>query len=152
MHLGVAEQTLAIWQTTGRYKLPMVKVGRLAKYRLTDLEKFLKKRTIGEVDQESTSAAPNTVKDSPGRNMPVRFRETNHHTLQSSVKQESGDNPFVPLTIVTGSPTASDKKPVLNVDGGLTLITPSGYRISISCSDDMLLLEQLLNILEKVKC
>ena len=90
MHLGVAEQTLAIWQTTGRYKLPMVKVGRLAKYRLTDLEKFPKKRTIGEVDQESTSAAPNTVKDSPGRNMPVRFRGTNHHTLQSSVKQESG--------------------------------------------------------------
>ncbi len=27
-YLGVAEQTLAIWKTTGRYSLPVVKIGR----------------------------------------------------------------------------------------------------------------------------
>jgi len=33
-YLGVAAQTLAIWQVTGRYRLPLVKVGKLVKYRL----------------------------------------------------------------------------------------------------------------------
>ena len=45
--LGVKPQTLAIWATTGRYGLPLIKVGRLAKYRLSDLECFLDQRTIG---------------------------------------------------------------------------------------------------------
>ncbi len=44
--LGVGEQTLAAWATLGRYRLPFIKVGRLAKYRLTDLEKFLEARTV----------------------------------------------------------------------------------------------------------
>lgn len=33
-YLGVTSQTLAIWKTTQRYNLPVVKIGRLAKYRL----------------------------------------------------------------------------------------------------------------------
>lgn len=44
--LGLKEQTLAAWITTGRYRLPCIKVGRLAKYRLSDLEKFLERRTV----------------------------------------------------------------------------------------------------------
>ena len=44
--LGVGEQTLAAWATLGRYRLPFIKVGRLAKYRLTDLEKFLEAHTV----------------------------------------------------------------------------------------------------------
>ena len=40
-YLGVAEQTLAIWKTTGRYSLPVVKIGRLAKYRKSDLDAFI---------------------------------------------------------------------------------------------------------------
>jgi hypothetical protein len=43
--LGVAEQTLAIWKTTGRYSLPVVKIGRLAKYRKSDLDAFIANRT-----------------------------------------------------------------------------------------------------------
>ena len=43
--LGVAPQTLAAWKTAGRYDLPVVKVGRLAKYRLADLDAFLQRNT-----------------------------------------------------------------------------------------------------------
>ncbi len=39
--LGVSKGTLEIWASTGRYELPFVKVGRLAKYRLSDLENFI---------------------------------------------------------------------------------------------------------------
>ncbi len=43
--LGVKEMTLASWKTTRRYNLPVVKVGRLVKYRYTDLMAFLERRT-----------------------------------------------------------------------------------------------------------
>jgi excisionase family DNA binding protein len=51
-YLGVKEQTLACWLTNKRYNLPVIKVGRLVKYRLTDLEKFLESRTVGTVEAE----------------------------------------------------------------------------------------------------
>jgi predicted site-specific integrase-resolvase len=51
--LGVRPQTLAIWATTGRYGLTLIKVGRLAKYRRSDLEKFLERRTVvGTAERE----------------------------------------------------------------------------------------------------
>ena len=40
-YLGVTEQTLAIWKCTGRQSLPCVKIGRLVKYRLADLDAFI---------------------------------------------------------------------------------------------------------------
>lgn len=45
-YLGVAPNSLAVWRTTKRYQIPYVKVGRLVKYRLPDLEAFLNSRTI----------------------------------------------------------------------------------------------------------
>lgn len=39
--LGIRENTLAVWACTRRYPLPVVKVGRLAKYRLSDLQHFI---------------------------------------------------------------------------------------------------------------
>lgn len=45
--LGVKEQTLACWLTNGRYGLPVVKVGRLCKYRRADVEAFIASRTLG---------------------------------------------------------------------------------------------------------
>ena len=47
-YLGVKPQTLATWQLTRRYHLPVVKVGRSARYRLQDLERWLQSRTVGE--------------------------------------------------------------------------------------------------------
>jgi excisionase family DNA binding protein len=46
-YIGVAPQTLAIWAMTGRYSLPYIRVGRLCKYRKSDLDKWLASRTIG---------------------------------------------------------------------------------------------------------
>jgi len=50
-YLGVAEQTLAIWKCTQRYALPVVKVGRLAKYRKTDLDEFIRSRVVGSLEE-----------------------------------------------------------------------------------------------------
>ncbi len=44
--LGVSFHSLQIWRTTGRYDLPYIKVGRLVRYKLGDLRKFLCDRTI----------------------------------------------------------------------------------------------------------
>jgi excisionase family DNA binding protein len=44
-YLGIKTQTLAAWAVTGRYNLPCIKVGRLAKYRREDLDKWLASRT-----------------------------------------------------------------------------------------------------------
>lgn len=37
--------TLAVWRSTGRYKLPFVKVGGLVRYRRADLHAWLQART-----------------------------------------------------------------------------------------------------------
>jgi len=51
-YLGLKAQTLAVWHVTGRYGLPVVKVGRSVRYRVQDLERWLTARTIGAVDHE----------------------------------------------------------------------------------------------------
>jgi excisionase family DNA binding protein len=43
--LGVTPQTLAVWRSTGRYDLLFVKVGRLVRYRRTDVDSFAQRRT-----------------------------------------------------------------------------------------------------------
>ncbi|WP_078834965.1 helix-turn-helix domain-containing protein [Pseudomonas extremaustralis] len=43
--LGVKTSTLAVWRSTGRYNLPYMKVGRLIRYRVSDLAEFLAKLT-----------------------------------------------------------------------------------------------------------
>ena len=42
--LSIRPQTLAVWSVTGRYSLPVVKVGRSVRYRLEDLTAFLESR------------------------------------------------------------------------------------------------------------
>lgn len=46
-HLGIEAQTLANWRCTRRYALPYIKVGSRVKYRKSDLDEFLAKRTRG---------------------------------------------------------------------------------------------------------
>lgn len=43
-YLGVSEATLASWAFSGANDLPYIKVGRLTKYRLSDLERWLAER------------------------------------------------------------------------------------------------------------
>ena len=56
-YLGLKPQTLAAWAVTGRYGLPMTRVGRSVRYRLADLEKWLKLRTVGAVDGQRGGGA-----------------------------------------------------------------------------------------------
>jgi excisionase family DNA binding protein len=43
-YLGITEGTLAVWNCTKRYPIPYVKIGRLAKYRVADLDAFIESR------------------------------------------------------------------------------------------------------------
>jgi excisionase family DNA binding protein len=42
-YLGINERTLANWKCAKRYQLPTVKIGRLVKYRQSDLDLFIKR-------------------------------------------------------------------------------------------------------------
>jgi excisionase family DNA binding protein len=44
-YLRIQPQTLAVWAVAGK-NLPYVKIGRSVRYRLSDLEKYIAKRTI----------------------------------------------------------------------------------------------------------
>lgn len=44
--LGVGVETLNVWRATNRYPLKYIKVGRLVRYRSTDIEDFLLSRTV----------------------------------------------------------------------------------------------------------
>ena len=46
-YLGVSARTLAVWKSTGRYNLPCVRIGRLAKYRKADLDDFIARHITG---------------------------------------------------------------------------------------------------------
>jgi excisionase family DNA binding protein len=43
--LGISKSALEAWRTTGRYKLPFVKVGRNVRYRRSDVLQWLQSRT-----------------------------------------------------------------------------------------------------------
>jgi len=49
-YLGVKPQTLAVWATVKRYRLPFIKVGRLVRYRRAELDAFLARRTVDTGD------------------------------------------------------------------------------------------------------
>ncbi len=44
-YIGVSENTLSVWRCVGRYAIPFIKVGRLVRYRMSDLEAWLESRT-----------------------------------------------------------------------------------------------------------
>ncbi len=45
-YLGITPGTLNVWRCTKRHQIPYIKVGRLVKYRKSDLDKWLESRTI----------------------------------------------------------------------------------------------------------
>jgi excisionase family DNA binding protein len=51
--LGVSKGTLEVWSCTNRYHLPVVKVGRLARYRMSDLMAFIESRTINKPKEQN---------------------------------------------------------------------------------------------------
>lgn len=47
-YLGITERTLAVWACVKRYNLPYVKIGRLVKYRRSELDNFINRHTISQ--------------------------------------------------------------------------------------------------------
>lgn len=45
--LDLAPNTLAVWRCTKRHDLPFVRVGRLVKYRRSDLVAWIERNTVG---------------------------------------------------------------------------------------------------------
>jgi excisionase family DNA binding protein len=45
-YLGVKQQTLAVWLCTKRYNIPVVRIGRLVKYKKTDLDAFIHQQSF----------------------------------------------------------------------------------------------------------
>lgn len=43
--LGTSIGTLQVWRSTGRYKIPFVKIGRNVRYKRSDLEAWIESRT-----------------------------------------------------------------------------------------------------------
>jgi hypothetical protein len=46
-YLVLRPGTLAVWRSTGRYKLPYVKIGSRVRYRKRDLDAFIQAHTVG---------------------------------------------------------------------------------------------------------
>ena len=44
--LDISPGTLSVWRCTKRYALPYIKVGRLVRYKKSDLDAFLSSRTV----------------------------------------------------------------------------------------------------------
>lgn len=44
--LGLPPQTLVNWRCTGRYPLPFIRVGRLIRYRVTDLNSWIENNVV----------------------------------------------------------------------------------------------------------
>ena len=49
-YLNIKPQTLNNWRVTGRYALPFIRVGRLCRYRMADLDAFIAARTAGKIE------------------------------------------------------------------------------------------------------
>ena len=45
-YIGAAKGTLEVWRSTKKYNLKYIKVGRLVRYRVSDLDEFLNRRTM----------------------------------------------------------------------------------------------------------
>ena len=49
IYLGITPGTLEVWRCTKRYQIPFIKVGRLVRYRKSELDNFLNRRTVDGV-------------------------------------------------------------------------------------------------------
>jgi excisionase family DNA binding protein len=50
-YLGVSPDTLNVWRCVGRYSLPYIKAGSRVRYRKSDLDAWIAKRTRGGGDE-----------------------------------------------------------------------------------------------------
>lgn len=47
VYIGVKINTLAVWRMTNKYELPFVKLGKVIRYRKSDLDEWINKNISG---------------------------------------------------------------------------------------------------------
>lgn len=52
--LGISEAALAIWRSTGRVRLPFVRIGRAVRYRPSDIEEWLARQTVNPTHAQTS--------------------------------------------------------------------------------------------------
>lgn len=52
-YLGIKPQTLAVWASTRRYALPYLKIGRSVRYRIADLDEFIRTHVVLQGDMNT---------------------------------------------------------------------------------------------------
>jgi excisionase family DNA binding protein len=118
-YLGVTVQTLAIWKSAERYDLPVIKVGRLARYRKEDLDRFLDSRTVDTA-----------------HNKQRRKQKQAEELVKLRSRQKSVE--FAEVQVVDHGPG----QPSLMNQGStpLEIVLPSGisFRVSEGCSLNLL--------------
>ena len=57
--LGIKVQTLAAWRCRKRYRLPFVRSGRLVRYRASDVDEFIRRRTQSPIGPTKKSREVN---------------------------------------------------------------------------------------------
>jgi hypothetical protein len=114
-------------------------------------ELIIRARESGELEeQQNPEGTPNTVRDSRGRIIPVRFRQTENDAMQSLAKKTPESNPFIPVKIVPDQPEPIERGKAAN--SGVAISMPTGCSISIRDIADIDLLRQVLNIMEDKQC
>ena len=133
-YLGVAEKTLAIWKVTGRQALPVVKVGRLAKYRRSDLDRFLSSSTF---EPQQKACTPPIV----GQHAPKDSRAVPARPTQPSVE-------FAELRLVEQQPHQVPARSLDETIASVEVIFPNGIKLRLgpNCPSD--LVQSVLALLE----
>ena len=54
-YIGVTSRTLEVWRCTKRQIIPYIKVGRLVRYRCSDLDCWLQSRTVDAIASEGAA-------------------------------------------------------------------------------------------------
>ena len=49
-YIGIKSHTLEIWRSTGRHRIPYIRVGRLIRYRQSALDSWLASRTVNAAE------------------------------------------------------------------------------------------------------
>lgn len=91
-YLGISKQTLAIWNCTGRYRVPFIKIGRLVKYRKSDLDAFIASNLKGASWPE----------DAPDEKRLIHARQNRFRALPRGALFCWKANPIVARVMTTG--------------------------------------------------
>jgi transcriptional regulator with XRE-family HTH domain len=133
-YLGVAHQTLAIWKCQNRYDIPVVKVGRLCKYRRVDLDRFL---------------ARNTIESESNDDLGLKTLLT---PIARDAKIEEKIEPAIEFAEVKLIPCRDNNASSPKADTGvatLEVILPSGIKLRMGADCSLDLLSSVVSLLER---